>query len=52
MSDTVRFEIDMDKKCKNCGKPGACQNGLCLKCTSKVIIKKMRNAQADESTKS
>ena len=36
--DSVTIEINMDKKCSRCGKPGACQNGLCLDCITKRVI--------------
>ena len=39
------IEIDFDKKCKTCGKKGACQNGLCIKCTSKAIVKMINDAR-------
>ncbi len=29
--------VDMNKKCDDCGKAGACQSGLCLKCVAKRI---------------
>ena len=28
---------NFDKKCSKCGKPGACENGLCLKCNAERI---------------
>ena len=34
---TVTINIDLGKKCSNCGKSGACDNGLCLKCISKKL---------------
>ena len=41
MTDKIpTIEIDMDKKCSDCGKGGACQNGLCLSCVSKRITAK------------
>ena len=33
----LKVTIDMDRKCKDCKKPGACDNGLCLNCTSKRV---------------
>ena len=30
--------IDLDKKCKRCGKGGASQNEYCLKCINKMIV--------------
>jgi hypothetical protein len=52
MPNARTIEIDLDKKCTACGKPGACQNGLCLMCTSKSLLEKMRKARANESPKS
>lgn len=31
------INIDMDKNCSRCGQPGACQNGLCLKCVGERL---------------
>jgi hypothetical protein len=36
MSD-LTINIDMDKKCDRCGKPGATDAGMCLKCATKLI---------------
>lgn len=36
----VTINIDMDKRCAECRKGGACQNGLCLACTAKAIAQK------------
>lgn len=33
----IQINIDMDKKCPECGKGGATQNGLCLGCISKSM---------------
>ena len=39
------FTINLDKKCAECGKGGAAENGLCLSCTTKTIQgKPMRSA--------
>jgi hypothetical protein len=35
-SDCLTIEIDMGKRCVECGKGGAMQSGLCLKCTSRA----------------
>jgi hypothetical protein len=44
MSD-LTISIDMDKKCGECGKGGATQNGLCLDCVTRVVEgKPMRSA--------
>ncbi len=40
------INVDMDKKCLECGKGGATQNGLCLSCTAKAIGgRQMKSAQ-------
>jgi hypothetical protein len=39
------IEINMDKKCKKCGKPGATQCGLCMKCVSKEISKMIKDGR-------
>lgn len=37
--------VNMDKKCAECGKGGAADNGICLACTGKAISgKPMRSA--------
>lgn len=40
--------IDLDKKCAECGKAGAADNLLCLKCTSKAAFQNvpLKSAQA------
>ena len=40
------IEIDFDKKCAECGKPGATPSGICLKCVIKAMAgKQMKSAQ-------
>jgi len=34
---TTTITINMDKKCIRCGKNGAPDNGICMKCLSKAI---------------
>jgi len=34
---TVVIHVDLDKKCTRCGKGGATQNGLCMKCIADGI---------------
>ena len=41
MPKTTTVKIDMGEKCGECGKEGACQNGLCLKCTGEALLEKM-----------
>lgn len=31
------INISFDAKCAECGKPGACDNGLCMRCISKSM---------------
>ncbi len=33
----VIIDIDLDKKCKRCGKGGATQCGVCLSCIAKGV---------------
>lgn len=39
MGEGVIIEIDMNKKCSQCGEPGATQNGLCMECVGKAMVK-------------
>jgi hypothetical protein len=42
----LTITVKMDAKCAECKKGGACDNGLCLGCTSKAIKgKRMKSAQ-------
>ena len=34
---THRIDVDMDAKCKRCGKGGATQGGYCLSCVLKNL---------------
>ena len=36
----IQITIDMDKKCPECRKGGATQNGLCLGCITKSLVGK------------
>jgi hypothetical protein len=33
----LNIVVDMDKKCAECRKKGACENGICLSCTAKAM---------------
>ena len=33
----LTINIDMDRLCPECGKGGACDNGICLSCTANAI---------------
>lgn len=35
----LEIKIDLDKKCKRCGKPGPTESGICLACINKGIKK-------------
>lgn len=37
MGKKYAININLDTKCKRCGKGGATQNGLCLPCISKAV---------------
>ena len=43
----LTINVDLNKKCAECGKGGAVDNGICLKCTSNAISgkKPMKSAQ-------
>jgi len=36
----LTINIDMDRKCLECGKGGATESGICLGCTCKAISNK------------
>ena len=40
MAKKLEIKVDMDKKCSKCGKMGATQNGMCIKCTGDSIMAK------------
>ena len=40
------IEIDLDKKCAECGRSGATPSGICLNCVGKAMADKpMKSAQ-------
>lgn len=41
----ITINVDMDKKCAECRKGGAVENGLCLGCTAKAIGMKPMKSQ-------
>lgn len=44
--------IDVNKKCAECGKPGATGSGICLKCAVKVMSDKLlKSAEAKAARK-
>lgn len=43
---TVTINIDMDKKCAECKKPGAVASGICIACTAKAFGRKPMKSQA------
>lgn len=41
----VNITIDLDARCDECRQEGRCQNGLCLRCTTKAMgTKPMKSA--------
>jgi len=43
---SVTLTINMDKKCAECGKPGAANSGICMRCATKAISgKTMKSPQ-------
>ena len=43
MSEMPTITINIDKRCKRCGKTGACDNGLCLDC----VLKALKNGELE-----
>ena len=41
--------INMDKKCSECGKPGASDSGICLSCATKAITGRVMKSQAGKA---
>ena len=39
---TTTIVINMDKPCRRCGKAGATQGGLCMRCVAEDLIKQIR----------
>ena len=39
MNSEPVISIDLDARCRQCGEPGACENGLCLKCIGQNLEK-------------
>ena len=46
MDDIPTITINMDKKCSECGKKGAAQCGLCIRCAGDRAIRKIKEAKA------
>jgi len=42
----VTLTIDMDKRCAECGKPGAMNGGLCLRCATAAMSGKAMRSPA------
>lgn len=36
---TLTIHIDLDRKCRRCHRGGAMDNGLCMKCVTKGIVR-------------
>jgi stalled ribosome alternative rescue factor ArfA len=49
---SATITISMEKKCVNCSKGGACDNGLCLSCTADAINGKPMKTAAGRAIKS
>ena len=47
----VIININLDAKCKRCGKGGAMQNGFCMPCQGKEIIKRLKRGEFDDILK-
>ena len=48
----VHMTIDMDRKCAECGKMGATDSGICLKCCLKIMRgQQMRSRQGQAVAK-
>ncbi len=41
----VDIKIDMDRPCKKCGRKGATQYGVCLKCVQKYMLAKLKTGK-------
>jgi len=44
---TYKITIDLDKKCKRCGKGGATPGGICMGCVAKAV----KNGECDHILK-
>lgn len=38
---SITIDVDMDRRCDSCRKPGATQCGLCLPCVTKKMLGKL-----------
>ena len=47
---TMTITIDMNKKCAECGKPGASGSGICMKCACKAMkpVPVMKSSQGKD----
>ena len=45
----VTLTIDMDKRCAECGKPGATGSGICLPCATKAMSGKAMRSLAGQA---
>jgi len=46
---TATLTIDMDKRCAECGKPGATGSGICLPCVIKAMSGRAMLSQAGKA---
>jgi hypothetical protein len=43
MKETPTFTVDYDQNCRQCGKPGAVNGGVCMACLAKALKKRRPN---------
>ena len=43
---TLKVDINMDKKCHECGKSGAMKSSICMRCASKALSSKPMKSDA------
>ena len=46
---TFTLNIDMDKRCPECGKMGAVGDGICLKCSVKAMSDKPMKSKTGQA---
>ena len=44
---TYKMDVDMDKPCPQCGKPGAVNGGICLECAATAIDRGFTNEKLE-----
>jgi len=48
MDKIPEIKINLDEPCKICGRGGAIQHGVCLKCVTKNIEKILKDTEGEE----